>query len=120
AECGARLRRPRIAGRAERRDVLPGAGVVCLSGEKNHSQPTATNISAQLFRGVSGNFRAVVEATQPGIVAGLGFVDPQTAPAAAGTWRLLVEDGQSVAAGDALIEVIGTAAEIGVAEDYVL
>jgi nicotinate-nucleotide pyrophosphorylase (carboxylating) len=89
--------------------------------EQNMSQqPTAANIAADLFRNATGKYRAVVEATQAGIVAGLGFVDPKAAPAAVGEWRTLVSEGQQVSAGDVLIEVVGTAAEIAVAEDYVL
>jgi nicotinate-nucleotide pyrophosphorylase (carboxylating) len=82
--------------------------------------PSAVNITEQLFRGVSGEYRAIVEATEPGIVAGLQFVDPKMAPAASGRWRILVAEGQRIDAGSVLIEVVGSAAQIGVAEDYVL
>jgi nicotinate-nucleotide pyrophosphorylase (carboxylating) len=81
---------------------------------------SAVNITEQLFRSVSGDHRAIVEATEAGIVAGLGFVDPKLAPASAGRWRIVATEGERVEAGAVLVEIIGTAAEIGVAEDYVL
>jgi nicotinate-nucleotide pyrophosphorylase (carboxylating) len=80
----------------------------------------APDIARLLFKGVSGRHRAVVEATESGLVAGLGFVDPALAPASAGHWRLLVSEGAAVDAGTALVEIIGEAHELGVAEDYVL
>lgn len=80
----------------------------------------APDIARQLFAGVAGRHRAVVETTQPGLIAGLGFVDPALAPASAGQWRLLVAEASAVEAGTALVEVIGEAHELGVAEDYVL
>lgn len=80
----------------------------------------AADIARALFRGVIGTRRAIVEATRPGIVAGAGLIDPALAPASAGRWSLLFEDGQRVAAGQVLVAVEGEAAELGVAEDYVL
>jgi len=80
----------------------------------------APTIAAQLFAGVDGQFEAVVEATEPGLVAGTQLVDPATSPANCGHWRLLVDEGQAVAAGQPLVSVIGTATELGIAEDYVL
>lgn len=80
----------------------------------------APDIARQLFRNVTGRHRAVVETTEAGLVAGLGFIDPALAPASAGRWRLLVEEGASVAAGTVLVEVVGEAHELGIAEDYVL
>jgi nicotinate-nucleotide pyrophosphorylase (carboxylating) len=84
------------------------------------TQPPAHDIAARLFREVGGTFRAVVEATEPGLLAGTAFVDPATAPARAGQWRLLALEGARVEPGQPLIEVHGTAAEVGVAEDYIL
>lgn len=84
------------------------------------AQASAVNITEQLFRSVSGEHRAIVETTEAGIVAGLGFIDASLAPAAAGKWRIVAAEGQHVEAGAVLVEITGTAAEIGVAEDYVL
>ena len=83
-------------------------------------KPQAPDIAQLLFAEVTGKHRAVVEATESGIVAGLGFVDPALAPASAGQWRLLVAEGARVEAGTALVEVVGEAHELGIAEDYVL
>ena len=80
----------------------------------------APNLAAGLLSGVRGVHRAVVKTTEAGIVAGLGLLDPSLAPAPVGQWNIKVREGAAVAAGDVLIEVIGTAAEIGVAEDYVV
>lgn len=80
----------------------------------------APDINGALFRGVGGIRRAIVEATEAGLVAGLGLIDPATAPAGAGQWSIVAREGQRVAAGTVLIEIAGTAAELGVAEDYVL
>ncbi len=86
----------------------------------NATKVTSVDIAGRMFRHVEGDYRAVVEATEPGLVAGLGFVDRSAAPDGAGRWRLLAEEGQSVEAGTPLVEVIGSAAALGVAEDYVL
>lgn len=80
----------------------------------------AASVAERLFAGAPGRFRAVVEATEPGLIAGTEFLDPATVQAPCGQWRLLVSEGATVAPGTALIEVIGTATEIGIAEDYVL
>jgi len=82
--------------------------------------PAAHDISRLLFAGVSGTHHAVVEATEPGIIAGTRLLDPATTPAPAGTWSLLVEEGARVEPGQPLLRVTGTAAELGVAEDYIL
>jgi nicotinate-nucleotide pyrophosphorylase (carboxylating) len=84
------------------------------------TQVGAVDIAQRLFADVSGQYRALVETTEAGVIAGLGFVAPSSAPASAGQWRLLVEEGTPVAAGTALVEVVGAAHELGVAEDYVL
>lgn len=84
------------------------------------SQPPAHDIAASLFRNAGGTYRAVVEATEPGLLAGTAFVDPASAPARAGSWRLLAGEGTRVEPGQPLIELHGTAAELGVAEDYIL
>lgn len=85
------------------------------------SRPTpAHDMAARLFARAAGTFRAVVEVTEPGVLAGSAFVDPALAPAGSGTWTLLAAEGERLSAGQPVIEVIGTAAELGVAEDYVL
>jgi nicotinate-nucleotide pyrophosphorylase (carboxylating) len=84
------------------------------------SRSAAPDLNAKLFRKVGGVHRAVVEATEVGIVAGLGFIAPSMAPAPAGRWTIAASEGQRVAAGTVLVEIIGTAAELGIAEDYVL
>lgn len=82
--------------------------------------PASARLAMGLLDSVSGVHRAVVRSTEPGMVAGLGFVDPANAPAAAGQWNVIARDGERVAAGQVLIELAGTASELGVAEDYVL
>lgn len=83
-------------------------------------QPAAHDIAARLFAGVSGTHTAIVEATEPGVLAGTAFLDPARAPAPAGSWSLLAAEGASVEPGQPLIRVSGSAAELGVAEDYIL
>jgi nicotinate-nucleotide pyrophosphorylase (carboxylating) len=80
----------------------------------------AADIAGRLLGGAAGRFRAVVEACEPGIIAGTGFVDPAATLGECGSWRLLVAEGTSVAAGQPLIELIGEAARLGIAEDHVL
>jgi nicotinate-nucleotide pyrophosphorylase (carboxylating) len=82
--------------------------------------PAAADIAGSLLRGAIGLYRAVVEACEPGIVAGTSFVDPAASLGTSGSWRLLVQEGATVEAGQPLIELIGDASRLGVAEDYVL
>ena len=88
--------------------------------DMSNSRAAAAEISRALLGGVAGSHRAVVEAAQPGIVAGFAFVDREAVPVAAGAWRILAADGQHVETGEVLVEVSGSAAQIAVAEDYVL
>jgi nicotinate-nucleotide pyrophosphorylase (carboxylating) len=81
---------------------------------------TPRRITDELLAGVTGTFRAVVVATNPGLVAGLDLLDPGAAPAPVGTWRTLCVDGDEVPAGRPIVEITGTAAELGAAEDFVL
>jgi len=74
----------------------------------------------RLYAGRTDQFRALVTAVEPGVIAGLNFVDPEKAPFPAGQWRILVAEGEDVAAGSALVEVIGTPVELATAEDHVL
>lgn len=82
--------------------------------------PAAADIAQRLLAGATGRYRAVIEACEPGIVAGTGFVDPAAALGPTGTWRLLVAEGDQVASGQPLLELIGDAPRLGVAEDVVL
>jgi nicotinate-nucleotide pyrophosphorylase (carboxylating) len=84
------------------------------------NQATAVNISKSLFAAVKGSHRAIVETTQPGIIAGLDFIKPDLAAAPAGQWTILVREGQQLEAGAGLVEISGTAAELGIAEDFVM
>lgn len=84
------------------------------------SAPAAADIAVSLLSGATGLYQAVVEACEPGIIAGTGFVDPEASLDANGSWRLLVEEGDAIEAGQPLVELIGTAAQLGVAEDYIL
>jgi len=82
--------------------------------------PSAETIAGSLLGGASGLYRAVVEACEAGVIAGTGFVDPTASLGAGGTWRLLVAEGDSVMPGQPLIELVGEATRLGVAEDHVL
>jgi nicotinate-nucleotide pyrophosphorylase (carboxylating) len=82
--------------------------------------PAAADIAERLLAGAGGRYRAVIEAGEAGIVAGTGFVDPSSALGPNGTWRLLVAEGDPVANGQPLLELIGEAPRLGVAEDLVL
>ena len=80
----------------------------------------AADIAGSLLGGATGLFRAVVEACEPGIIAGTAFVDPGASLGPNGTWQLMVADGDYVIAGQPIVELIGEATRLGVAEDYVL
>lgn len=84
------------------------------------TQPPAHDLAARLLGGVRGTFEAVVEPTERGVIAGTAFLDPSRAPAPAGHWELLVAEGSTVVPGQPLVRVSGSAAELGVAEDYIL
>lgn len=84
------------------------------------SKQTAVSIAERLFGGLTGTFQAVVEATEPGVIAGLEFVVPALAPAPCGKWNIRAAEGQAVTAGDVIVEVEGTATQLGIAEDFVL
>ncbi len=62
----------------------------------------------------------VPETTEPGIVAGLVLLDPLQSPADAGQWQVMVHEGQQVEAGAVLVEIQRSAAQIGIAEDYMV
>jgi nicotinate-nucleotide pyrophosphorylase (carboxylating) len=80
----------------------------------------AADIAGSLLGGATGLYRAVVEACEPGIIAGTAFVDPGASLGSNGSWQLMVADGDPVVAGQPIIELIGEATRLGVAEDYVL
>ena len=70
--------------------------------------PPSVNITHQLYQNVKGIHRATVETTQPGLIAGTEFIAPSLAPANAGSWKVVVKDGQIVNPGDILVEIEGT------------
>lgn len=80
----------------------------------------AADVSRALFARVRGRHRAVVEAVEDGIGAGAGLIDYAAAPDGCGRWTMRFADGQALRAGDVLVEIEGQAAELGVAEDFVL
>lgn len=80
----------------------------------------APHLTATLLAEIPGWHEAAVVATEPGRVAGVALVDPSHAPFAVGSWRIIASEGDWVAAGDPLIEITGTASQIGAAEDYVV
>lgn len=82
--------------------------------------PAAADITGALLGGATGHYRAVIEACEAGTVAGTAFVDPATSLGEGGSWRLLVAEGATVEAGQPLIELIGLAPRLGIAEDHVL
>jgi nicotinate-nucleotide pyrophosphorylase (carboxylating) len=84
------------------------------------SAPAAADIAGRLLAGAKGQYRAVVEAGEAGVIAGTGFVDPATSLGEGGSWRLLVAEGDRVEAGQPVIELTGAAVRLGIAEDYIL
>jgi len=77
-------------------------------------------ITTELLAGISGSFRAAVVATEPGCVAGLGLLDPASAPVPVGEWHILRRDGDYLSPGEPIVEIDGAAAELAVAEDFVV
>lgn len=82
--------------------------------------PAAADIAGSLLGGAKGLFSAVVEACEDGVIAGTRFVDPTESLGKSGSWRLLIAEGDAVTAGQPLIELVGEASCLGVAEDYIL
>jgi nicotinate-nucleotide pyrophosphorylase (carboxylating) len=76
-------------------------------------------VTEELLAGVSGQRRAIVSATGPGIVAGLDLLADAMPPGAA-RWHALVTEGDRVAPGTPIVGLSGTAVGLAVAEDYVL
>lgn len=76
-------------------------------------------ITAELVTGLTGHYRAVVSATERGLVAGTGLIrQPSTDPA--GSWDIVAVEGEHADAAQPLIFVDGSAWEISMAEDHVL
>jgi nicotinate-nucleotide pyrophosphorylase (carboxylating) len=69
---------------------------------------------------MTGRHRAVVLPTEPGVVAAMAYVAPDSISESAGRWTHLHGDGDRVARGEPLIEVAGTALEIMIASDHVI
>jgi molybdenum cofactor synthesis domain-containing protein len=89
-------------------------------GATSANHPGVRRITKELTESLQGLRRAIVSATEPGVVAGLATLHPEDAPDPAGRWTPLFEEGTHVAAGTPILEVIGTAWEIAVAGDHVL
>ena len=81
---------------------------------------TVRRITRELVSSVSGRHRALVTATEPGLVAGMALLRPDGSPDPAGEWHPLRTDGDRCRTGDHLVEVVGSAWEIAVAGDHVL
>ncbi len=77
-------------------------------------------ITKELTDTLPGPRRAVVSATEPGIVAGLATLHPEEVPDPAGRWTPMCDEGTHVDAHTPILEVVGTAWEIAVASDHVL
>jgi nicotinate-nucleotide pyrophosphorylase (carboxylating) len=82
--------------------------------------PSARRITHELLGNVAGRHRAVVSPTEPGLVAGMAHVVPDSIGERAGLWNRLRLDGDRVAGGEPLVEVAGTALEIMIASDHVM
>lgn len=80
----------------------------------------ARRLTQELLADVPGRWVAHVSATEPGLVAGTALLDPAAAPDSAGRWRVLRSDGERVEPGEPIVEVVGSAWELAVAEDHVL
>lgn len=73
-----------------------------------------------LLATVNGQHRALVSATEPGVLAGTGLLVPSNPDLPVGRWTALVADGTTVTPGQPLVEVAGTAAQLAAAEDHVM
>jgi nicotinate-nucleotide pyrophosphorylase (carboxylating) len=82
--------------------------------------PAARRITSELLADVPGLHRAAVVATEPGCVAGVGLLDPASAPVPVGEWHILRHDGDELAPGTPILEISGSARELAAAEDFVL
>jgi len=91
-----------------------------VTAPARHHPPPVRRITEALLASASGPRRGLVVAAEPGVVAGIGLLDPRHAPDPAGSWLPLRRDGEAVDAGGAIVEVTGTAWELAVAEDHVL
>ncbi|MGI9163121.1 MAG: hypothetical protein ACR2JI_09415 [Mycobacterium sp.] len=77
-------------------------------------------LTDRLLAGVTGIRRAVITPTEDGVVAGTDALRELAADSRFGDCEVRCSDGQSVAAGEVLAEIIGTAIELAAAEDAVL
>jgi nicotinate-nucleotide pyrophosphorylase (carboxylating) len=80
----------------------------------------ARRITHELLAEVPGRHRAIVSATEPGVVAGTALVVPPIGGESLGTWTILRADGDAVLPGVPLVAIDGDATELAIAEDYVL
>jgi nicotinate-nucleotide pyrophosphorylase (carboxylating) len=76
-------------------------------------------LSDRLLGALNGRHRALVRATESGVLAGTALLAPD-AGVPAGRWTALVPDGTPVQPGQPLVDVSGSAVELAAAEDYVM
>ncbi len=81
---------------------------------------TANRMNQGLLSSALGEFTAYVIAVEEGVVAGLEFIDPDNNSFALKSIKKLVSNGAKVEAGSRLVEVVGTASQLAIAEDYIL
>ena len=77
-------------------------------------------ITRELLADAVGPGRGQVLAAEDGVVAAISLLDAGACPDPAGAWRALRVDGDRVSAGDAIVEVTGSAWELAVAEDHAM
>ncbi|WP_082944540.1 hypothetical protein [Mycolicibacterium elephantis] len=96
--------------------------VMSPHGEPSPSLSPSTplrRITHELVGGLPGRYRAVVSATEPGVVAGTTLITPPSADGA-GAWDIVAAEGERVEPGQPLIHLEGNAWEISVAEDHAM
>jgi len=77
-------------------------------------------VTRELLASASGTRRGRVIAAEDGVVAGLGLLEPGDSADPAGLWTTMCDEGDELAIGEPLIEVVGSAWELAVAEDHVM
>jgi nicotinate-nucleotide pyrophosphorylase (carboxylating) len=77
-------------------------------------------ITHELMSAVGGTFEAVVEAAEPGVVAGIGQATPPAAGEPMGQWTALADDGDELPTGAPLLRVRGRALELMLASDHAM
>lgn len=77
-------------------------------------------LTDEMLATVTGTRRAVISATEPGVVAGLAELRSLTASGKLGHFDILCADGDLASAGSSIAEIAGTAAQLAAAENAVL